>query len=95
MRGWKPTDLSLGESLTLPDTFFEVPKTARERIIYCVYAGETKNGILVEIQYKPTSDSIELITSWRIRRFIDFASIYCGRVKLIRRDKTPLRVERK
>lgn len=92
MRGWKQTDLVMGEDLTLPDEFFEIPKTARERMQYCVYAGETETGILAEIQYKPMDDTPR--SSWRICRFIDFASIYCGATKIYRQDKTQLRVER-
>lgn len=94
-RGWKPTDLITGEDLILPDNLFEMPNVARRRMIYCMYYYETETGIVVEIQYQPPYGSIEPIESFRVEKFISFASIYCGDVKIYRADKTQVRVERK
>ena len=94
MRIWKPTDLVMGEDVVLPDEFFEVPAVARQRMLYCRYFGETENGIIVEIQYKNGIGSEEPLSSWRVQKFIDFASIYSGQVKIYRSDRTLVYVER-
>lgn len=90
-RTWKETDLVMHEDLTLPDEFFELPNTARHRMDYCVYAGETHAGIMVEIQFKPSFDSED--SRRRITKFINFGAIYCGAAKIYRQDRTLLRVE--
>ena len=91
-RGWKHTDLVMNEDLTLPDEFFEMPRVARNRIEYCVYAGETETGIIVEIQYKKGFCSED--SGWTVQKFIEFASIWCGDVKIYRHDRTTVKVER-
>ncbi len=92
-RCWKHSDLIYGEDLILPDDFFEVPATARERMLYCRYYGETETGIIIEIQYKKGFCSEEPLSSWRVQKFIDFGAIYCGQVKIYRRDKSLVTVE--
>jgi hypothetical protein len=91
-RGWKPTDLVMGEDLVLPDEFFEMPRVARNRIEYCVYAGETDTCIIVEIRYKKGFCSED--SGLTVQKFIEFASIWCGDVKIYRQDRTLLKVER-
>ena len=94
-RGWKPTDLVMGEDLVLPDEFFVMPKVARQRMEYCVYAGETETGIIVEVQYKPSIFTTDPLESFRVQKFIDFGAIYSGQVKIYRRDRTLVKAERK
>lgn len=94
-RGWKVTDLVMGEDLILPDEFFVMPKVARQRMIYCIYAGETETGIIVEVQYKPPLFTTDPLESFRVQKFIDFGAIYCGEVKIYRRDRTLVKAERK
>lgn len=93
-RGWKRTDLVMGEDLVLPDEYFEVPAEARKRIVYCVYAGETDTGIIVEVQFKAGIGSEDPLSSWRVEYFASFASIYSGQIKIYRRDRTLVRAER-
>lgn len=93
-RIWKHTDLVYGEDLVLPDEFFEVPAVARQRMLYCRYFGETENGIIVEIQYKSGIGSEDPLSGWRVQKFISFGQIYCGEVRIYRRDRTTVYVER-
>lgn len=90
-KGWKRTDLVMGEDLTLPDEMFSLPKVVRPRIEYCVYAGETETGIIVEIKYKKTIGN----NGATVQKFIDFAAIWSGKVKIYRRGRIPVTVERK
>lgn len=94
-RGWKRTDLVMGEDLVLPDSFFELPSVAKQRMEYCVYAGETETGIIVEIQYKPAHFSEDPESSWRVQKFVDFGAIYSGQVQIRRRDRSLVTVKRK
>lgn len=90
MTKWQHTELYIGEDLTLPEDAF-VTHYPKERIEYCRYAGATDHGIFVEIQFKPGFLSEETEDRWRIKRFFDYAAIYCGRTKLIRTDKSLVR----
>ena len=94
-RGWKHTDLSIGEEITLPDSMFEMPLEAKRRMIYCRYVGETETGLIIEIQYEKSFGSELPLSSCRVQKFIDFAAIWCGAVVLKRADHTTVRVERK
>lgn len=87
MSKWQHTELYLGEDLTLPEDAF-VTHYPKERIEYCRYAGATDHGIFIEIQFKPGFLSEDPLDRWRIKRFFDFASIYCGRTKIARHDKS-------
>lgn len=93
-RGWAHSDLIVGEDVVLPDEFFEVPKVARARMLYCRYIGETDTGIMIEIQYKPSLG--ESLEHFRVVKFIQFAAIWCGDVKVYRlADRTTITAERK
>lgn len=92
--GWMKSGLTVGEELTLPDFFFEAPDIARQRIESCVYIGETETGIIVEVTFKPTFFN-EGENGSRVRKFIDFAAMYCGLVQLKRKDRSTLRIERR
>lgn len=94
-RGWKPTGLRIGEDITLPDEFFEIPNVARKRILYSRYVGETETGLIIEIQYEKGFCSEDSLESWRVQKFVDFAAIWCGAVELRRSDYTRVKVERK
>lgn len=90
MNKWQHTELHLGEDLTLPEDAF-ITHYPKERIEYCRYAGATDHGIFVEIQFKPSFLSEDPLDSWCIKRFFDFAAIYCGRTKITRHDKSIVR----
>lgn len=93
-RGWKPTGLRIGEDISLPDEFFELPKVARRRILYSRYVGETETGLIIEIQYDKGFCSEDPMSSWRVQKFVAFADIWCGAVTLMRSDHTRVMVER-
>lgn len=84
----------MNEDLILPDSFFELPSGVKQRIEYCVYAGETDTGIIIEVQFKPGIGSEDPLSSWRVEYFASFASIYSGQIKIYRRDRTLVRAER-
>lgn len=96
-KGWKRTDLIMGEDLMLSPDFFETGDNVyrNHRIEYQRYVGETETGIIVEVQFKPGWSSEDPIESWRVQKFINFASIYCGDAKVYRQDRTLVRAERK
>lgn len=90
-KGWKHTDLVMNEDLVLPDEMFESPKEAKSRMEYCVYAGETDTCLIVEIQYRKAFCSE---VQPRVQKHISFAKIWCGEVKIYRRSRVPVTVER-
>ena len=77
---WKHTKLFVGEDVILPDKLFETRNIAKQRLVYCKYVGETKNGILIECQYHSAFQSEDPPQCWRTQKFINFPSIYCGDV---------------
>lgn len=89
---WQKSDLYINEDVVLPDSLFEMPKTAKQRMEYCRYVGETENGILIEIKYMPSFDAISQPVQ---RRFISFPQIYTGEIKILRNDNTMVKAERK
>lgn len=94
-RGWEHTDLVVGEEIKLPDSMFQNADDARPNIIYSRYVGETETGLIVEVQYKKGLGSTMPLSCFRVQKFVDFASIWCGTVELKRADHTTVRVERK
>ena len=76
----------MGEDIIIPDDMFESPDEAKRRMIYCKYVGETKYGILIDIQFRKPIWAETLQKSWKITKFIDFAAIHAGLVQ-IRRAK--------
>lgn len=95
-KGWKHSDLIMGEDLSLPKEIFETGDNVlkNNRIIYSRYIGETDTGIMVEVQFRPSFASEEPLSAWAVQYFISFASVYCGDVKIYRRDRTLVRAER-
>lgn len=93
--GWRKSGLQIGEEVILPDELFITGDKAKQRILWCRFIGETATGMIFRIQFQPGWGTEDPLTSWQVEKFVDFASVYCGQVKIYRSDRTQLHIVRK
>jgi len=92
-RGWENSRLTIGEELRIPSALFIEPDKAINRLVSTKYVGESDSGILVECAFKSgTSPNISRIHQYKI--FINWASIWCGQVKVYTESGQPVRAYR-
>ena len=87
---WQKSDLYIGEDLKMPDDYFESSE-AKYRLISSRFIGETENGIRIQFVFKPLLGSEENIS---YEAFINWNSIYCGAIKIVRTDGSLVRARR-
>lgn len=92
-RTWKKSSLKKGESLVVPFDLFVEPEKVKKRLLSVVYVGETQYGILVDCFFEP-SVGCKNPSSCHYRKFINWASIYCGNVKVKRIDGASISAKR-
>ena len=85
------TDIYIGEEVRLPDKCLESGNSSRLISATCV--GHTKTGILFNLKFIP-SFGTEEPDKWNYKRFISYASIYCGDIQIIRKDGTQVKATR-
>ena len=91
-KGWEKSELFFGEKIKVPADIFIEGEKARSRLVQATYIGETSSGILIDCDFPPSWGSEEP-KSWHYRRFINWGSIYCGKIKLYMSDGTPIRAK--
>lgn len=84
MTEWQKSSLQIGDEVKVPTEFFETRELGQKRLLLSRYIGETKHGLLLEFIFTPAFDTE--IENYSFRRFVDWELIYCGRVKLHKRD---------
>ena len=88
---WKPSGLQVEEQVDFPKEFFVFTK---DRLIASRYLGETNTFMMFEHEFQP-SWGAKGESPKKYRRDVSFASIYCGAVKIIRKETGELiRAER-
>ena len=93
MRTWQKSNLKVGESVKIPIELFIEPIKAVPRLIVTTYIGETDNGIMVDCSFQPgihTNDK----SKWHYKVFIDWASIWCGHVRVMRTNGELIKARR-
>lgn len=78
---WKRSEIEVGTELKISADLFQEPSKVKQHLISCKYLGETSRGILVDCKFVPAVGSKEP-DAYHYRRFISWASIYCGDVKV-------------
>lgn len=89
--GWVKSELQIGERVRVPDEIFIVGEKARERLLATEYVGETAAGLIFRSYFRPGWGEKEP-RSYRF--FINWATLYCGKVKIYRKDGTTVRARR-
>ena len=92
MKDWLPSDLMKDELLQIPKELFIEPSKAIQNLLYTKYIGETDAGIMVECGFRPSVGQTEPAT---YRMFLNWASIFCGHIKVYRQDGSLLRAKLK
>lgn len=96
-RNWTHSSLRNGEKLKVPkkiliDNILEGGNPGK--LLSMTYIGETSTGIITDLRFQPTYESIEP-ENVHYRRFISFADIYCGSIQLFKQsDHSQVKVRR-
>lgn len=91
-RGWEKPDLFIGEQVDLPEEVFISMGNAKKRLLSCRYIGCTDTGMRFEVEFPK---SFNCIDECRYEIFINFASVYCGDIKIYRKDRTQVIANRR
>ena len=89
---WEKSYIEVGTELIVPKSILIEPSKAVERWVATRYIGETEAGILIDLEFKK---SLGAHNPCHYKRFIDWASIWCGQIKISFKDGTMLRAVRK
>ena len=92
-RNWKRSGLTIGTPLTIPVDLFIEPTKALDRLESVTYVGENSAGIMVDCKFLPAFNTINPEGS-HYRMFLNWASIWCGQLHVLKEDGTMLRAER-
>ena len=93
MRTWQKSNLNVGETVKIPIELFIEPTKAEKRLVSTTYIGETDKGLIMDCSFMPgihTNDK----SKWHYKLFIDWASIWCGHVKVMRTNGEMLKARR-
>lgn len=94
-KGWLKSGLILGEEIRIPISLFTTSiDTIEERLKSVNYVGETDSGIMLDCRFQP-GVATKNPDSWHYRMMINWATIWCGQLKLYRKDGTMIRARRK
>jgi len=91
-RNWQRSNLRAGEELRISTSLFIGGDSVYERIESITYLGESDTGILVDCTFKP---SIRKMKSPHYKLFINWASIWCGHIKVYSGDGSLIVAKRK
>lgn len=80
-RGWMPSGLKVGTRVHFDTDIFEGGDQGRSRLKTATYIGETETGLTFELVFEDGFGTI-YPGKWRYKRFIPWASIYVGHVKV-------------
>jgi len=90
---WLRSDLAIGETLVVPKELFIEPEKASKRLETATYIGENESGIFIEYQFRPGVFPKNK-EYWRYKMHINWASIWCGHVKIRRTNGEMIRARR-
>ena len=90
MAQWKRSNLQPGDTVKLPDSVFI---TNGKRLISSRYVSETAAGLLIELKFLPPFLSEEA-ENYHFRIFLNWASIFCGALKVSDAMGTPIKAVR-
>lgn len=85
MRLWQRSDLVVGEELKVYGPVFQQYEEAKKNLISAKFIGENDNGIFIEFTFKPNVvNPFGCTNDKKYKTMINWNSIYCGHVKVIR-----------
>lgn len=93
-RGWEKSNLIFGEELKIPKALFIEPDKAIKRLESVNYVGENKFGIMIDCVFR-SSFATSSPKGFHYRMMINWASIWCGHIKIHRKDGEQVFARRK
>lgn len=90
MAQWKRSNLQPGDTVKLPESVFI---TDGKRLLSSRYIGETAAGLLIELTFLPPILSEEA-ENYHFKIFLNWASIFCGALKVSDSMGAPIRAVR-
>ena len=90
MAQWKRSNLQPGDTVKLPESVFI---TDGKRLISSRYVSETAAGLLIELTFLPPILSEEA-ENYHFKIFLNWASIFCGALKVSDSMGAPIRAVR-
>lgn len=91
MVNWQRSTLSYGDEVKLPDSIFIGGNS--KRLLLSRYIGETAAGLLIELTFLPPILSEEA-ENYHFKIFLNWASIFCGALKVSDSMGAPIRAVR-
>lgn len=91
MVNWQRSTLSYGDEVKLPDSIFIGGNS--KRLLSSWYIGETAAGLLIELTFLPPILSEEA-ENYHFKIFLNWASIFCGALKVSDSMGAPIRAVR-
>lgn len=88
---WQRSTLSYGDEVKLPDSIFVGGNS--KRLLSSQYIGETAAGLLIELTFLPPILSEEA-ENYHFKIFLNWASIFCGALKVSDSMGAPIRAVR-
>lgn len=88
---WQRSTLSYGDEVKLPDSIFIGGNS--KRLLSSRYIGETVAGLLIELTFLPPFLSEEA-ENYHFKIFLNWASIFCGALKVSDSMGAPIRAVR-
>ena len=88
---WQCSTLSYGDEVKLPDSIFIGGNS--KRLLSSRYIGETAAGLLIELTFLPPILSEEA-ENYHFKIFLNWASIFCGALKVSDAMGTPIKAVR-
>ena len=77
---WEKSNLEYGEELRIPDSLMI---STEAKLISAVFVGETDSGVMIDCTFRPSFRATGIP---HYRMMINWASMWCGHVKLFRKN---------
>lgn len=93
MTEWQKSSLQIGDEVKVPTEFFETRELGQKRLLLSRHIGETAAGLLIELTFLPPILSEEA-ENYHFKIFLNWASIFCGALKVSDSMGAPIRAVR-
>lgn len=92
-RGWDISRLTVGTRVRIPRDLFIEPTKAVDRLISATFIGEYDAGILLDCRFQSSFNAINPNAN-HYRMMINWASIWCGHVRIYTEDGQQIKAYR-
>lgn len=84
-RGWQKSNLKVGDEVRISSALLIAGDIAAEKLVRTTYIGESSTGLLLDLEF---------VKEQHYKMFINWASIWCGQVKVYRDYSTLIEAKR-